>query len=286
MKFRADPLSFFRNRLEPMALYARRHWLGDDVGHLMNRMAQQVEETQFPDGSWDRSVARTIEQMFTLWLLRGGWPTRAMRRGLDWLMETEEPPMVCTCNDGGRYDGMLFRLSKEDRAALRKMDNTPFTSGCGGFVKTGAAMFFCGVLNCHDRPQLKAIHDSLLHTAAVRDGRLCSGSCASNIIQGMVVLPWMRQGAAMQRVIAYLFSCQRSSGKWDDAIPFYQTLFALSQLESPIARQQVQRSLACLEHTQNADGSWGRNRQLICSFLATAAMLQASILSSERQPNS
>jgi ABC-type multidrug transport system fused ATPase/permease subunit len=64
-----------------------------------------------------------------------------VKDALNWMLETELPPFKSELRNGG-YNDLFLRTTRRDHSEMRKMSGLPFTSGCSGFVKTGAALYF------------------------------------------------------------------------------------------------------------------------------------------------
>ena len=183
MQFKADPLSVFTRDQSAIAIHARLRWMngGARDSALGRRVLDRLRRTQADDGSWGGSVAATIEHLFDLWLL--GQPDRMTARAIDWLLEVPLEPPRNLC--GGVYDGMFFRVLTADRPRLRRLRSLPFTGGCGGFVKTGAALFFATVLGQGSADRVARAYARAEAVGRLRQGRWCSDSCGNNILQAV-----------------------------------------------------------------------------------------------------
>ena len=72
MRLRYNPIQAFRSSIIPAGLYARQKWLGEShtknwKTDFQNTVNDLIEE-QFPDGSWGRSITKTIRHLFGLHL--------------------------------------------------------------------------------------------------------------------------------------------------------------------------------------------------------------------------
>lgn len=269
MQFKADPRVVFTREESPIAIHSRLRWMngGAKDRALAGRVVDRLRREQSADGSWGGSVAATIQNLFDLWLV--GEPSRATAKAIDWLLEVPHAPLSGIC--GGVYDGMFFRVPRADRQRLRELRALPFTNGCGGFVKTGAALFFATVFGQGDARRVRVAYDRAEAVGVQRNGRWCSDSCGSNILQAVAIHPRRSKDKAMGLAIRSLASRQEASGKWRGAVPFFPTVFAFSRLDDKSARRQVRLAMQHLAAIQNKDGSWGRSHQAFHALVALDA---------------
>ncbi len=272
MKLKANPYAVFETGDSPIVIHAQRRWMGGDRADrvLAGRIIAELRKGQSEDGSWSGSVARTLESLYALWLLLDEGD-RSTAKGVDWLLEVGHPPMRCPCRDGATYDGLFFRMRRGESDALRHLHGVPFTPGCAGFVKTGAALFFASAFGQGDSQRVAGAYESLTRVVKVRQGRWCSGSCGNNILLAFAVHPKHSRSAAMGRAVSWLSSQQMPDGTWRRGVPFFSALAALSHVKHPLSAQQCQRALDRLERTQNHDGSWGRGQPQLNTFLVLDA---------------
>ncbi len=273
MKLKSDPLGIFEADDSPIALYARNRWMNGSgrVAALARDTVRRIEAAQSPDGSWEGAVAPTIQHLFSLWLL-SGQAIPAAAKAVAWLCEAKHPPLELDCRDGATYSGMFFRTTRRDHEELRKLRTVPFTPGCSGFVKTGAALFFAAQFGRATSDRMKRAFVSVNRTAKVRRGKLCTGSCANNLHLALAGHPRQRQGPGMAHVLNYLARAQTPAGSWANGLPFFPTLWALSHLNSRAADALLLPAFRRLQRTQNRDGSWGRSQRQLFTFLALDAL--------------
>lgn len=141
MQFNVDPRPVFEHDMSVLGLHARLRWMNGGSKDLQSakQAIWQICSEQQGDGSWDGSAAVTIARLFELYLLETE-ANRTTARAIEYL--SEMPAKVLSGICGGTYDGMFFRVGSSDRQAMRKLCGLPFTPGCAGFIKTGAAMYF------------------------------------------------------------------------------------------------------------------------------------------------
>ena len=248
---------------------------GDDA--LAGQMISKVCKGQSPDGSWGGSVATTIDRLFALWLsMEGGRLAGRPRRWTGFWKWTTQP-MHHQSSDGAAYDGLFFRRGRGESVALRKLRGVPFTPGCSGFIKTGAALYFACAFAQGNADRVAAAYDSLSRVIEVRQGRWCSGSCGNNILLAFAAHPKHSQSAGMRRAVAWLSDQQDADGSWRKGVPFFPTFLALSRAKHNLAAHQRQRALQRLERTQNRDGSWGRSQPLLNTYLVLDAINHLSL---------
>lgn len=278
MKTKADPLAIFRESNSPIALHVRKRWMGG-AGRavaLAGGTVKHLEDKQAEDGSWNGTVAHTIQNLFALWLLLER-ADRSVNRALDWMLETGYPAMQCPRENGATYSNMFFRTSRHDRQELRRLMHLPFTSGCSGFVKTGAALFFAVEFGRAGDERVEQAFASINRTAQVRNGRLCSGPCANNIHLALAVHPRYSGGAGMARVLSWLERQIKPTGSWDKGIPFFPTFWMLAHLKSRKSNELFRQALVRVERSQNSDGTWGRGQKLLDTFLVLDSLSRKGI---------
>ena len=100
----------------------------------------------------------------------------------------------------------------------------------------------------------------------------------NNCLRALVVHPEFSAHAAVENVVAKLAEQQTMQGDWGKHLPFYQTLNALSHLDTPGADAQCQRAITRIGSSQNADGSWGRTEKQWCTFLTVHALKSKGLL--------
>jgi hypothetical protein len=278
LNLRADPLPLFHEARGPIALHVRARWGRQprQAAAKAKAEAARIRRSQAADGSWDGAVADTIHGLFALWLLAPE-RTPSVDRALDWLLETSHPPLKRPCPDGASYDNLFFRTTRRDNRELQQLRNVPFTPGCTGFVKTGAALFFAVQFGRIEDGRVKAAFRSINKTAVARQGKLCCGSCANNIILALAVHPRHRRGRGMAQVVSHLAGSQSPTGNWSGGIPFYPTFWALSHVDLPAAKRQFAAALTRVRRSQNRDGSWGRTQLHLQTFLVLDALRRKGI---------
>jgi hypothetical protein len=270
VKLNRDPSQVFQGERSPVALRARIDFMGEHgCAFTAEKFAGEILVRQRPDGSWG-DAASTIKALYDLALLNPGG-NMITRQGARWLLEEHLPPMECVSTDGAPYHGLFFKVEKYQAARLNALTGTPFTKGCSGFIKTGAALYIASAHGLAKHERIRPAFESLDEVVAVRKGRWCSPSCSNNIFQGYAAHPEARDGPAMRKAVAALGKLQKPSGAWAGA-PFYPTLHALSMLESKAAKKQVAMALAKCARTQRRDGSWGGREKLHDSYLVLDAM--------------
>ena len=158
-------------------------------------------------------------------------------------------------------------MKKYEQASLNKMKEVPFTKGCSGFIKSGAALFFTNVFDKLNHKKANKAYESLEKVAEVRKGRWCSGSCSNNIMQAFVTHPERKKSGIMRGVVRYLATQQKDNGSWAGSTPFYPTVYALSLLDFSEVEPQLDRAVQKVIKYQNKDGSWGRANKELNTFL-------------------
>lgn len=192
------------------------------------------------------SHGRVIEALFAWSQV---WPgDSATSDAVDWLMECGQPVM-----EHEHYHGLFFRARRADLAEVRE---TPFTPGCTGFIKTGAALFFSCVLEQGCPQRRRRAFGSLRALPAHREGRWCSASCSNNILQAFAASVVHRESEPMALVIDRLAQDQGSNGVFAGGVPFYPTLYALAQLPQTRGREVLTQAVGAAIRRQRGDGSW------------------------------
>lgn len=92
------------------------------------------------------------------------------------------------------------------------------------------------------------------------------------------VHPGFSNHAAVKKVVLRLADIQTLDGDWGEEIPFFQTLNAISHLNTPESDAQCQKAIKLVASTQNADGSWGKGEREWSTFLAIHALKNKGLL--------
>lgn len=277
MKLKHHPLAIFQNSDTPLALHVRQKWINPSSRdqHTADSLRDRLQSAQQSDGSWGGSVATTIENLFAVWLL--GTVDAATERAVNWLMETDQPPLRRVNKDGGRYDDMFFHTpARDDRKRLRQLRGVPSTPGCAGFVKTGAALFHALELRQGDAARITRACQTLSHLFVYRHGRPCTGSCNVSLLMAMAVDCRRFDPQAIAAAIGWLQRQQQPGGSWAKGIPFFETVYALHRFPQKLAAAQLDRALAYAATMQRRNGGWGRTDQQLKTFLLLPALHQAA----------
>jgi hypothetical protein len=276
VKLKRDPFQPFQGDRTPVGIRVRMDYMGEHgCAYTAEKLAGEILVRQRPDGSWV-DASSTIKALYELSLLNPGG-NLITRQGARWLLEEHLPPMRCESADGAPYHNLFFKVEKYQSAKLNAIVGTPFSRGCSGFIKTGAALFLAAAHNVKGSERIAPAFESLDKVIEVRGGRWCSPSCSNNILQGYAAHEAVRDSLAMRKAVAALAKIQKPSGVWTGA-PFYPTLFALSRVESKPARKQVALALAKCARTQRKDGSWGGAGRFHDSYMVLAALRNAGEL--------
>jgi hypothetical protein len=261
--FKTNPLTIFQNSSTPIAR------------HALSRWARQPQPPWDPppqraDGSWNGSVADTIQQLYWLWLANP-IPDEAAQKGMRWLLENHLPPMRTLDPDRVSYDNLFFAMGRGDAPRLRKLSGVPFNEGCSGFVKTGAALFLASGFGMADEERVTKALATIERIPARRQGWWCSPSCGANLFQAGAAYPDFARGEAMNLALGYLAERQSKNGTWSGGIPFYATFNALSRLEQPQAARLFERALPKVLSSQLPDGGWSRSDSELKTYLVLDA---------------
>ena len=239
------------------------------VEKAIRQGVQALLSAQKPDGSWGGSSADTFQSLFSLSLL--GRPAgRGIRKAVDWLTEVHRPVFECQAGDGVSYDGLFFQMTRADRARMRKLSGVPFSTGCSGFVKSGAALHLATVFGVGDADRIERAFDTFASAAKARSGRWCSASCGNNVLQAFAVRPDYARHPSMDLALAWIESLQDDRGDWGPA-PFYPTFWAMSCIANPIAERQFERALPRVAKLQGRDGLWGRSDRSFKTYMVLDA---------------
>jgi hypothetical protein len=270
VKLERDPCQIFAGERTPVALRVRMDLMGEHgCAFTAEKLAGQILVRQRPDHSWG-TVSETIRALYDLQLLNPGG-NLITRSGVSWLLEEHLPQIVQKSSDGAPYSNLFFKVERGQSKKLNELGCTPFAKGCSGFIKTGAALYLASANKMHGNERVVAALESLDEVVTVRKGRWCSPSCSNNILQGYAMHPEAKDGSAMRAAVAALGKLQKLSGVWA-GVPFYPTLYAISNCESKPAAKQVKLALAKCARTQKKDGSWGGKSKLHDTYLILEAM--------------
>lgn len=268
--FKTHPLSVFQYSSTPAARHALARWGKQPQAHW-------TPLPQREDGSWNGSVADTIQQLYALWLVNPV-PDETAQKGMRWLLEFHLPPMRTLDPDRVSYDNLFFAMGRGDAPRLRKLSGVPFNAGCSGFVKTGAALFLAAGFGMAAEDRVKNALATLERIPARRQGWWCSASCGANLFQAGAAYPDFAHGDAMRLALEYLGERQSRNGTWSGGIPFYATFNALSRLDQPLAARQFERALPKVLSSQLPDGGWGHSDRELKTYLVLDAIERAGIV--------
>lgn len=277
MQLHAEPLATFAHGDSPLSLHVRLHYGAGGMADRDSAARQRaaILAQQDSDGRWKRSTGHTVNALFQLWLL-DQQPCSTTARGVDALLEAHYP-LPRQSQHPEYFDMLSCHVS---RGELAHLNDVPFTMGCSLFVKSGAALFFAAKFGQGDAARIAAARRvfDLRAKDPLRRGCWCSGPCANNVVQGYAASPDLACGPAMRLVVSHLAAQQRPSGEWGSNIPFYPTCFALAQVPGGAALRQLKLAAAKLVKTQNRDGTWGRSKRELNTFLVLDALQRVGML--------
>jgi hypothetical protein len=276
---RYDPLQIFCRSKTPAALYARQKWLHqDDTKTWKNDFYETVDALfagQCKDGSWGNSLLPTIRALFGLHLtIRQKDPE--IEKGLEWLLSEE-----AFLEKYGRP------VEGPQKISARELFGLPFASGRVDCLAKSTVLFLATIFGMENDSRVVRTYDMLRILGEERRGRWRSWSCSGNILRAFVVHPQYRESNIIRMYVKRLGQLQRPDGDWPPPIPFYQTVNALSHLDSLQSDDMLQRSFLMLREKQNKDGTWGRTQREWNTFLVVHAMKRKHcLLSMEKMKRS
>lgn len=236
-----------------------------------------LPEGQMENGSWNDSVPETFTNLYHFSLFTNEADERIIR-ALDWLFEKHHEPFMSQNSDGCSYDYLLFRTSKSDNEAMRKMKTVPFTNGCSGFIKTGATLFLATHFGIDDdfTRRIYSVIDKLPNCR--KSGWYCSSACGNNIFQAIAKHPEFSKRDSVDIALKYLERHQKENGDFEGSIPFYPVFNALSRIELPRAEILFDRAMTKIEKRQHKDGAWGKSHKQIHTYLVIDALIRKGIV--------
>ncbi|MFB0510138.1 MAG: hypothetical protein ACETVX_06545 [bacterium] len=269
LPLRYDPYQIFKNSSTPYAIYARRKWLGEETESSRvegDLIVTKLIEAQSPNGSWNNSVVDTIQNLHLIALLAPKFNGRT-KKAVDWLLEKEHEIMRCRSGDGARYDGLFFRMNREDTHQIYHRKDLFFNRGCAGFVKTAAALYFAGIFTKQKDERVLQAFKTLDNVIKRRNGKWCSLSCSNNILRAYISHPLKRASSQTQQALKTLAKLQSRNGGWRGIPFFYHTLNIIALSKLKVAREQIAKSLPRIIRSQNRDGSFGKDNKEFYTFL-------------------
>ncbi len=261
---RFDPYQIFKNSSTPYAIYARRKWLGEETESSRiegDQIVAKLIDVQNNNGSWNDSVVDTIQNLHLISLLAPKFNGRT-KRAVDWLLEKGHEPMRHSL-----YEGLFFRMNRNDTKQIYRRRDFIFTMGCSGFVKTGAALYFAGIFTKQKDERVLYAFKTLDKVIKKRHGKWCSLPCSNNILRAYVSHPLKRQSKQTQDALKVLAKAQTKSGSWQGTSYFYHTFNLIAQSKLKVARQQIVKALPRIISSQNRDGSFGKDNKEFYTFL-------------------
>jgi len=280
MELKYSPYTIFKKSKNPYALYARTKWMGESSSLLkskIQRLTDTLLRSQSRNGSWSDSVVRTVENLYTLSLLSPG--NRSVgQKAVDWLLEKDHPPIIYVSGDGSPYSGLFFKVQHDDVKSIYDRRDLPFTRGCSGFFKTGAALYFSGIFGRSDDKRVAAAFKSLDKVLVIRKGKWCNIPCSNNILRGYLSHPCKRDSAQSRKALKVLEEVQTETGGWRGTPFFYQTFNTVAQSNLPGARRQMRRAMDRVARSQNRDGTWGRSNVEFNTFMILDALHRQGVI--------
>jgi len=269
MKLRYDPFQVFRGSQTPAGLYARQKWLGEAETPAWRKAFQAkvkaLSANQSANGSWHQSTWATIKNLFGLHLtLR--LTNNQVDTALSWLLGR-----ICLRKDGIGVSPSSGK-NETDFAGL------PFVPSRLAMLTTGATLFLATLFDRSEDPTVLALYRWLSQEGF--DGEHLSTDIASlhNVFRAMVVHPLFAEADSTVKTVEIFAELQTESGAWGAGLPFYQTLNALAHLNSRRADVQLEKAFTRLKHTQNSDGTWGRQDIEWNTFLSIHALKNKGFL--------
>jgi hypothetical protein len=275
LKLRHDPLKVFQEEESAYSIWVRRHILDDFTtkdAKLQKALVADLLKKQSADGSFNQGVADTVDALFQLVLLGG--PRTAGRKAVDWLME------VLWETTSGLYKCSLFnRMTAKDINDFKHRRDLIFNYGCSAFVNTGAVIHFAGYFGASDSAAVdEAIH-CLDRVAKSRRGLFCSPYCSDNILRGFLKHPFTKDGTTAKKCVQAMEELLLDEGGWQNCHYPYHTFNVISQSHCRSAKRQVEKTLPRMMHSQNADGTWGKDEyKHIATFMIVDALNEQGLL--------
>lgn len=275
IELRANPCAVFERDDSAISLHARQRWMNGagQARSKSRRLVREIAASQQPDGSWEERTSVTIRNMLALWLL-GDAPEKTLDRGIDWLTQLGQPVLTHK-----HYYGMYFRIPNENVTPLHHMDDTPFTPGCTGLIKSGAAMFFACEYGREDEEHIALAFESARKRPADpgNEGRWCSPGCGENLFHAFTVHPKLSNSDAMRRYLGYLTRQQQPSGRFGNRTPFLPVVWSLAKLRQKSARDLLEHALPAIASSQRKDGTWGQKKHVLNAYLVLDALERAGV---------
>jgi hypothetical protein len=254
-KLRHDPFEVLQEQESPYAFWIRRHLMELDSQEdqkLRRRLIIEVLGGQSEDGSFNDKVSDTVEGLFKLLLLRG--PRDKGRKGVDWLMEK---PWETTSS---LYGCALFnRMTSEDIHDFQERRDLLFNYGCSAFINTAAVIHFAGYFGSSDTDRVDTAIKCLKKIARTRNGLFCSPYCSDNILRAFLKHPFTKDCSTSRRCVKAMESLLLEEGGWRNCAYPYHTFNAIAQSPTQSAKLQITKTLPKIIHSQNADGTWGKD---------------------------
>jgi len=274
-KLRHDPLKVFQEEESPFAIWVRRHILDDftkkDV-ELQKKLVAELLAKQSKNGSFNDSVADTVDALFRLVLLSG--PRDNGRKGVDWLMEV---PWETT---SGLYKNSLFnRMTPDDVRDFKQRRDLIFNTGCSAFINTGAVIHFAGYFGTSNPSAVDGAISCLERIAKSRKGLFCSPYCSDNILRGFLKHPFTRESTTAKKCVQAMEQLLLDEGGWLNCTYPYHTFNVIAQSHSSSAKRQIERTLPRMMRSQNVDGTWGKDEyKHIATFMIVDGLKEQGML--------
>jgi hypothetical protein len=230
---------------------ASQRWRGD-----FETRVQAVYRGRHEQGGWGGSPLKTVRGLFDLHL--------TVREGDPW---------IHTSLDGLIRDAFYTPLQElGPPPTLQQLKGLPFTAVPWPDLLQPAALFLCAIFGRALDVKVLAHYNELVERSSAA-GLGCENIARiNNLFRALVVHPQYCRHPFTQAVVAWLADHQTPQGDWLPALPFFQTLNALTHLDAPAAHGQTLKAFIWLAAHQHRDGTWGDSDREWNTFLALHAL--------------
>jgi len=198
------------------------------------------------------SLAETVDAVNEALFFGKNIPAEQKKEVALWLASRQGVP--------GSYWGMIAPTEKDFETGIRVFTGEPVTTGAGTshilgeesskiLLKLGVRNK--AVVNALDKSN-KGFETAMKRAVAAGyyDGTYCCGKCTAAFWQNLAAGGLKNQERRLDRGMKVLYKFRDGKGRWK-RMPFYYTLLALSEIDSPLAKKELEYTAPGLEKLLN-----------------------------------
>lgn len=264
---KAGPSDYVAKLDSSIGIYLRRRIFQEDTESdraLEKKLYQKITADQSMDGSWDQLFVKTANNLWDLALLGYTAKDRGIRKALEWLLSIQR-------HQYKGYPGFFHSRHKDDPRVMRSTSYGEFGPGCTVFYQTTYALHLFHIFGFDDNKRVQRTVKSYLQ---FWKPDWCGTWCTINVLRVLIEHPLSKDSTQVESGLEHLAVRQTKKGTWKN-FPFYHTFHALSRTDQASGKRQFERAIPSVVTRQNRNGSWGRKKYEMNTFLVLDALKNA-----------